>query len=154
MEEVKNVTREETPGQPRVTERAGLFSPETIANLSTTASWMKIMAIVNYVMAGLLFAGAVVLASHGNALDIPKPYRWALIVLAIAFLVALLGWHLQSISKGYRKFSLDQRDITALEDTFSDQRHYWRQLGVMFLVYISVSLIAFVIADAILTYMR
>jgi hypothetical protein len=139
MEEVKNVKNE---GEAR---RA--FSPDSLADLLTTASWLKIMAIYYYVIAGLLLVGAILLAVNVGELE--KPYRWALVALAVSSLPLFLGCYLHSMARDYREFCLNPRDVRPLENSFVGLRNYWRLLSVMFITWVSLSLITFVIADAI-----
>lgn len=142
MEEIKNVLNEEAQQQPQVMEEPGKqnFSPESLKILSKTAFWLRIMAIAHYVVAGLtvvMLLGNIINRSSIMP-DMSGLSTFDLLMqLASSFLAGLLGWYLQTISKGYRKFSLDPCDINSLEVAFSNQRHFWRLLGVLALILLS-----------------
>jgi hypothetical protein len=143
MEKVKDVTNEE----PRVTEEAGVqvFSPGSLLDLSRAASWMKFWAIVHYVMAGV-----ALLATLLGASDYSRSGSSPVVLqVALAFLLILAGWYLQSTSNGYRKFSLDQRDIKSMEAAFSKEKRYWMLVGIMTLScsFTALCLFAFVFGD-------
>jgi hypothetical protein len=160
MEEVRNVTNGEAPGQPQVTGEGGqqVFSPESLVILSKTAFWLKMMSIAYYVMAGLLAGILGILAgigSHNTMQSIPGmtglKITSILMQLAGVFLLALMGRYLQSTSKGYREFTLDQHNIHSLEVALSNQRLYWRLQGIIFLIVLSglvISMLLFILGDA------
>jgi hypothetical protein len=149
MEDIKNVTNEKGLEEPLSTGEQ-VFSPGSLLNLSRASSWMTFMAIVHYVIAGFVALGIVV-----NAND-PGPGGGSgpgvLLQLGILFLLALLGWYLQSTSRKCLKFSLDPSDVDSLEAAFARQKRYWRLVAIMTLCGVSfaiIGLLIFIPSDAL-----
>jgi hypothetical protein len=118
------------------------LSETMIDNLKKTGSWMKFFAILDFIFAGLAVIGLIVRILGGGYRFYNFSITAILLDIAMILLLVLIGSNLLEIANGYKQYSITKRDTT-LEDTFYLQKKFWKTVGILTIVMLSLLLIFF-----------
>jgi hypothetical protein len=136
-----------------INETEKTLSESMIQNMKTAAPWMKFLAIVAFVGAGLLFIfGIIALSKTGSGgygylhrVDSTALTITALVYIVVAVVILILGLYLYKSANGYSSFC-QSHDANSLETAFLMQKKYWKMSGIITIVYLSLLIIALLIA--------
>ena len=125
------------------------LSESMIQNIKATAPWMKFLAIMSFIGAGLLFVFALVSISksseYGRYYDYYRidstPFIInAIVYIIVAIIVCIIGGYLYKSSDAYRNFC-NSSDTNSLETALLMQKKYWKAVGIVTIVYLSLLVI-------------
>jgi hypothetical protein len=125
----------------------GVVPPGAIRALTLTRPWVLFLSVVMFISCGLMFIFAMVFMTAGRAIQAPIAFGGLLgalyLVLAVLNLIqaVLLYRYADAIPEVRATGS-----ARSLECALARQLAYWRFLGVMTLVLICVTVVAFLVA--------
>lgn len=119
-----------------------VISGETAANMRTAMSWAKFMAIVCFVMTGMIFVAAVILLAMGGAMQYYYPALGGSALLGICYLViAVIYFFLSYFMYMFAvktKRAIDNGCMQDLSAGTMNMKYYFKMTGIVTIVTIAV----------------
>lgn len=119
-----------------------VISGETAANMRTAMSWAKFMAIVCFVMTGMIFVAAVILLAMGGAMQYYYPALGGGALLGICYLViAVIYFFLSYFMYMFAvktKRAIDNGCMQDLSSGTMNMKYYFKMTGIVTIVTIAV----------------
>lgn len=119
-----------------------VISGETAANMRTAMSWAKFMAIVCFVMTGMIFVAAVILLAMGGAMQYYYPALGGGALLGICYLViAVIYFFLSYFMYMFAvktKRAIDNGCMQDLSAGTMNMKYYFKMTGIVTIVTIAV----------------
>ena len=119
--------------------------------LKKAAPWMKFVSIVGFIMCGIMVIAALVMMLNsgntfsGSNLGIGAGFLYLVGAVIFFIINRFLYLYANSINKVYK-----QNDYDALETAFKMQNHFWKIVGIFFIIYLSliaIAMVFFVLGD-------
>ena len=119
-----------------------VISGETAANMRTAMSWAKFMAIVCFVMTGMIFVAAIILLAMGGAMQYYYPALGGGALLGICYLViAVIYFFLSYFMYMFAvktKRAIDNGCMQDLSAGTMNMKYYFKMTGIVTIVTIAV----------------
>ena len=119
-----------------------VISGETAANMRTAMSWAKFMAIVCFVMTGMIFVAAIILLAMGGAMQYYYPALGGGALLGICYLViAVIYFFLSYFMYMFAvktKRAIDNGSMQDLSAGTMNMKYYFKMTGIVTIVTIAV----------------
>jgi hypothetical protein len=124
------------------------LSESMIQNIKETAPWMKFLAIMSFIGAGLIFIVSIYLLSKSSEMkyayyygdSYEDPTIAAICFIVAAIIMCVLGAYVYKSAKGYSEFCTSS-DVNSLETAFLMQKKYWKAVGILTIIYISLVIV-------------
>ena len=125
------------------------LSESMIQNIKATAPWMKFLAIMSFIAAGLIIILAIftLSKSFGYYYGSSAFAIAALVYIAVAIIMFVIGGYLYKSADSYSNFC-NSRNVNSLETALLMQKKYWKAVGIVTIVYLSLLVIILLFAVA------
>src|SRR5688572_11405761 len=117
--------------------------PETLAR---TAPWAHFLAILGFVMVGLMMVAAVGAGMIGVATGRPETAVLSIVYPLTALMYFFPSLYLLQFAKRIRHFVRRGHQLQDLESALDAQRRFWKVAGIIGVATVALSLIVFVVA--------
>ncbi len=115
----------------------GEVSPGVMEALKDTRPWVRFMAILTFVMTGLMMIGGLGIAALGRTGGPAFNLGLAIGYILMAFLYVFPGIYMYRYGTAIGHLQ-EGGGVPALEDAMRQQRSFWRFVGIMALVVVCI----------------
>ena len=118
------------------------LSESMIQNIKATAPWMKFLAIMSFIAAGLIIILAIFTLSKSSGYYYGSSALTftAIMYIGVAIIAFVIGGYLYKSADNYSNFC-NSRNVSSLETALLMQKKYWKAVGIVTIVYLSLLVI-------------
>jgi hypothetical protein len=123
------------------------LSGSSLNYLKSAAPWMKFISILGFVMCGILIIAAIAMLLGGNALSKMGGEGLGIsmffVYIAIALLLFFPNLYLFNYAKAIQNYVISN-NYSQIVEAFRMQLKYWKYLGVLMIIYLSLTVVALI----------
>ena len=123
---------------------SALLSDASVNNLRLAAPWMKFLSILGFIFCVLLLMagiGAIIGANYG---DYYYNLTWPIAYFVSSIIILFPNLYLYNASVEIKRY-IDTNDTVNLETAFLMQKKFWKFLGIVAIIYLSLCVLALII---------